>query len=342
MKILYTLPPNYSLPAGIAVSNSWEDDGQGIAKPAKPARSAVHRSQEAVTFYFITVNYHSTELIRRLLDSVNRSQFVNYYFIIVNNSPEDVQIQQLQGEKVVLLEAGGNLGFGAGCNLGLEYVYQKSVYPDDRPTIAWLINPDTWLPAGALDRAATFFATHAHLSIVGTAIYEPAGNLWFAGGRFDPATAEIFSDRAFADPLADYIDCDWVSGCSLLLNLRDFSACPHFDLAYFLYYEDFDFCRRYRQQGHAIAVTSQISVIHTPSAITDRDRRFKLKHSTYSYLLTLERYTSHLIFSLRLGRLLLYALVLLPIQPQAAIGKLTGLSWYLMSRIQHHSIQSAL
>jgi GT2 family glycosyltransferase len=281
-----------------------------------------------VTFYLITVNYHSTELIRRLLNSLNKSQFTDRHFIIVNNSPEDNGIQQLQEEKVTVLEAGKNLGFGAGCNLGLEYVYQH-----DRLSIAWLINPDTWLPVDALKNAAKFFVTHPHLSIVGTAVHEPAGNLWFGGGRFNPTTGVISSDLAFADPAADYIGCDWVSGCSLLLNLHHFPACPQFDCTYFLYYEDFDFCRRYQQQGHTIVVTPQISVIHTPSAITDRDRQFKLKHSTYSYLLTLKRYTSSWVFNLRLGRLLLYALVLLPVQPQAAIGKLSGL--YLYFTTQH-------
>lgn len=274
---------------------------------------------------FITVNYYSTEFIRRLLESVQKSLVADYQFIIVNNSPDDDQIQQVNGENIVILDAGRNLGFGAASNLGLDYVYDR-----DRHAIVWLLNPDTWLLEDTLDDVVQFFATHSHLSIVGTMVYEPGGNVWFAGGRFNRRIGAIIADRTVPEPCdTGYVACDWVTGCSVLINLQHFDACPQFDPAYFLYYEDFDFCRRYFNQGHAIAIARQIAVIHTPSAITDRNPLLKLKHSTYSYLLTLERYTNGWILGLRLLRVLLYSLVLLPIRPQIAMGKLSGLSLYL-------------
>jgi GT2 family glycosyltransferase len=115
----------------------------------------------------------------------------------------------------------------------------------------------------------------------------------------------------------------------MIINLCHFPECPQFDSAYFLYYEDFDFCRRYAARGHQIAITGKLAAVHQSSAVTNRNLRQKFRHSTYSYLLTLKRYTNRPIFLARCLRLFLYALFLLPFKPQTAWGKLEGIVAFL-------------
>lgn len=278
--------------------------------------------------YLITVNYNSADLIARLLDSVWLDSTATYTLLIVNNSPPDRAIHSLAGEDVLILESGENLGFGPACNLGLNWVYEQS-----KTAIVWLINPDAQLTPGSLKAAVKLFKTYVEASIVGTIVLEPDGKVWFSGGQFNPKTGAISSENLFTDSSADYLESDWVTGCSLLLNLANFSDCPQFDPAYFLYYEDFDFCRRYAKLGHSIGVTRTIQVIHAPSSIADRNPAFKLQCSTTSYLLTLERYTSGFTLLIRLLRLVLHSLTLLPFKPQSAIGKWAGIVAYLRPRI---------
>ena len=278
--------------------------------------------------YLITVNYNSSDWIAQLLDSVRLDSSTEYRLLIVNNSPPDRAIHNLAGEDVLILEAGENLGFGSACNLGLNWVYEQS-----KGAIVWLINPDAQLNSGSLKAAAEFFTTHKKESIVGTIVLEPNGKIWFGGGRFNSKAGAIFTENLFTDSSADYLESDWVTGCSLLLNLANFAPCPQFDPAYFLYYEDFDFCRRYASLGHSIGITRTIQVIHSPSSIADRNPAFKLQCSTTSYLLTLERYTNGLTLLIRLLRLMLHSLVLLPFKPQSAIGKWFGIVAYLRLRI---------
>ncbi len=121
-----------------------------------------------------------------------------------------------------------------------------------------------------------------------------------------------------------------MTGCSLILNLAQFSQCPEFDRDYFLYYEDFDFCRRYAAQGHAIAVTAQIQVIHQPSAITSRAPALKVKHSTYSYLLALEKHATPQALLYRLGRILGHAAKISLREPERAIAIIKGVFHYLV------------
>lgn len=274
--------------------------------------------------YFLTVNYYSTNLVTKLISSIQASKNIPHQTVIINNSPDDYSIYTLKTESVVILEAGTNLGFGSGCNLGLSWIYGQ-----DPQAIVWIVNPDAYMLEDPLDKVAPFFKAHPELSIVGTIVYIPNGKVWFAGGRFIPATGAILAQDLLTNSDTAYISCDWVSGCSLLINLGNFPDCPKFDPAYFLYYEDFDFCRRYASLGYLIGVTKQLSVIHQPSAITNRNMFSKIKYSTYSYLLTLEKYTTKIVLLLRLTRLISYALILMLVKPKVAFGKLYGVLLYL-------------
>lgn len=273
--------------------------------------------------YLITVNYHSADLIAKLLVSIQAQDMAAYQLIIVNNSAEE-DCGKLAGDRVLILQSGSNLGFGGGCNLGLNWVFER-----DRSALVWLINPDATLTESALNHAAEFCRDHPTLSIIGTLITEPCQKIWFAGGEFVPETGKIVAKTELPihqnrDPI-DYVETSWVTGCSLLLNLQNFSDCPLFDSAYFLYYEDFDFCRRYAEQGHFVVITDRIHIIHQPSSITRRDPGFKLQHSTASYLLALKRHTSQRVFGYRLSRILFHALRVSLAQPQQAIAIVRGI-----------------
>lgn len=174
-----------------------------------------------------------------------------------------------------------------------------------------------------------FFNLYPELSILGTIIYNPENKIWFAGGHFIPENGAILEVDLLTNTDTDYVNCDWVSGCSLIVNLHNFSECPLFDNAYFLYYEDFDFCKRYTNQGHLIAVTKKIAVIHQPSSITNRNIFKKIRYSTYSYLFTINRYTNKFIFNMRFIQQIFKATIALPIKPKAALGKIYGIFDYV-------------
>lgn len=288
--------------------------------------------------YFVTVNYYSAEAIANLRRSIQQQENIPYQLIVVNNSPDDSSILGLYGESTVILDVGDNIGFGAGCNVGLRWVYQQ-----DPEAIVWLINPDALLRRGILDKAPDLLEFHPEVSILGTIIYDPTGNIWFAGGVFVPETGGILEKNLLdARPELPYVSSDWVTGCSLLINLKNFQECPYFDPDYFLYYEDFDFCRRYATLGHVIGVTNRLSVIHYPSSIVNKDIKNKFKHSTYSYLLTMEKYSHKNVRLWRWSRLTLHAVVLLFVKPRVAIGKFEGVWSYLRRSPRIHGVLSQI
>lgn len=273
--------------------------------------------------YLLTVNYYATPLITRLINSISEQETI-YQIVIINNSSDDLKITTLSAKNVHLIEAGSNLGFGKACNLGLNWIYKQ-----DNQAIIWLINPDAYLLSNSLHKAYQFFLTYPEISIVGTEVYEPEGKIWFGWGKFVRKTGEIVVVENSLDYKNNpYLLADWVTGCSLLINLAKFKKCPHFDPDYFLYYEDFDFCQRYAQQGHLIAITDQIKVIHEPSSITLKYGYLRLIHNIYSYLLTLEKHASYFILWVRFIRMIFMSLIALPFKPKFALAKIQGVLMY--------------
>ena len=273
--------------------------------------------------YLITVNYYSAELIQTLLDSVRSQAVEPFCLVIVNNSPDDKAVRSLAGPQVELLETGYNAGFGEGCNVGLRWVYER-----EPGAIAWLINPDAVLQPGALAQAQDYCRMHPDISMVGAVIDQPDGQIWFTGGEFNPANGRIVALETLPDPAIAAWETAWITGCSLLLNLGNFAACPEFDPVFFLYYEDFDFCRRYLAQGHQLRVVAAIRVTHCPSSIAHRDRPNALEHSTYSYLVALERHTSVGVLLYRLARIVAHAARIGFVDSARAIAIIKGVLHY--------------
>ncbi len=265
--------------------------------------------------YFLTVNFHCAELIRTLLGSLPPG----LPLVVVNNSPTDRAVQALE---VILLESGANLGFGRACNLGLDWIWAR-----DPGALVWLVNPDTTFRGGDWEQVWTLFAANPQLAVLGTVIYDSRGRVWFGGGKFDRARGAISVGSQVPGELAA---ADWVCGGSLILHLGRFSACPHFDERYFLYYEDVELCCRYREQGHGVGITGVLGIVHHPSSVTSRYPYSKTKYSTLGYLLTLKQYSPPLVLAWRLARLLGWALVLLPWRPRVALGKLGGVGLFMM------------
>jgi GT2 family glycosyltransferase len=288
--------------------------------------------------YWITVNYYSTELIQQLINSLVETlhetslQGIDHQVIIINNSPDDLSIHRLKSPYILVFDAPENIGFGRACNIGLNWVYQQ-----DSQALVWLINPDAYLSKNALSPAIELFKDYPELSILGTVIYNSTGELEFTEGQFNRKTGIIKVCNQLSEILQNqpYQLTEWVSGCSLLINLKNFKECPQFDPNYFLYYEDFDFCLRYRNQGHQIGITAQIQVFHQTSSITQRNPNLKLQYSIYSYLLSLDKHTSKAVLLYWLFRISFIGLITLLITPKKSGYKLKGVLSFIVKNIKN-------
>lgn len=286
------------------------------------------RSRE---IYFLTINYHCGGLVCDLIDNVTTSQGKNLSIIVVDNSPNDPELTAIaKRDDVTVLQAPTNLGFGGGCNLGLAYIRDK-----DPSAIAWLLNPDAELLPGAVETVRAAFAEIPDTAILGTRIVDFDNHIWFDGGQFNPWLGRLThkppmqhkKNRGGNHSLSK--ECDWLSGCSLIINVKELEDPPKFDTQIFLDYEDAELCLRLKEKGHQPRVTRAALVKHAVSSITGRSPRAKYRHATFSKLYLLHKHGTKIALILNLIYFSLRPLLLLKRDLKQAQGRWAGLVDYL-------------
>ena len=273
--------------------------------------------------YFITVNYYSTELIRELIQSIELNIQSNYKIIIVNNSYLDLSINQLKDySNVTILNSEENLGFGKGCNLGINYIYDIN-----SNALIWLINPDTTIHKNAKEYIFECFEQDAPIAILGTKIQDTNERIWFSSGDFNQWTGNIKHNSYYLANEKTKVGTTksrWVCGCSLIINLARFDHSPNFDPNYFLYCEDTDLCERYYQKDYHVAITNHILVTHQVSSIIGKDQKNMYSHYTFSRLYFLQQHSTQLGLLIYITYTLIKIGLLLPINLPIALGRWQG------------------
>ena len=295
----------------------------------------------------LTVNYHCSALVLELVAAIEACGDAAVHVLVVDNSPQDAGLDGLaERPGVSLLRAEANLGFGAGCNLGLAQVQAQ-----DPGAIVWLLNPDARLLPGAIATVRQALAEAPRPAVLGTRICDLKGRIWFDRGRFDPwlgrlqhrpaarrskpvppaaAGPDTLTLRSVAPDAPRLSEpSDWLSGCSLILDLEALPSPPRFDPQMFLDYEDAELCLRLARQGHPARVTRAVLVEHAVSAITARVPRAKYRHATFSKLYLLHQHATLLALGLNLLYFSLRPLLLLPKDRAQAQGRWAGLADYM-------------
>ncbi len=166
---------------------------------------------------------------------------------------------------VTLIDAGGNLGFAGGNNLGLAFLLRASGID-----AVWLLNNDTVVePDAAQALLARMDATH-NVGMCGTVVryyHRPATIQALNGHRFSlwrGTSRGIGSGQPAAtpfDPARVARETDFVLGASLAVSRRFFETIGPMTEAYFLYFEEIDWA--YRNAGRfAIAFAHGAIVYH--------------------------------------------------------------------------------
>src|SRR5689334_23332172 len=119
----------------------------------------------------VIVSWNTRGLLRRCVESIHASlaqAAVDYRVVVVDNASADGTPAMLRAEhpEVLLLEAGGNLGFAGGNNLALRRVlsdccrvansedqaHSSPVTSHSSPDYVMLLNPDTEALGDAIPR----------------------------------------------------------------------------------------------------------------------------------------------------------------------------------------------
>ncbi|MBK49303.1 MAG: hypothetical protein CL487_06575 [Acidobacteria bacterium] len=197
--------------------------------------------------------------------------------IVVDNASNDNNVVSVHEKwpKVRIVPLLENVGFAEGCNIGFAHT---------KAPLVLLLNPDTVVPEGALDRLVDALMSDDECAVAGPRLVDGAGSVelswgpmlgpfnqiqhkiftWLYGHGFPPVTS-LIRNRANRVHFPD-----WVSGACLLVRRVDAEAVGFFDKRFFMYIEDVDFCAAIRSRQRRILFTpaSEVQHIRGQSAAT--------------------------------------------------------------------------
>ena len=193
--------------------------------------------------------------------------------IVVDNASTDGSLAGLTSTYPALeiVRNAENVGFARAVNQGFRAV---------RGQLALLLNPDVILLPSALLRLTQFMAAHPEAGIAGPRLLDPDGTVQGSARRDPSAWTALFGrsaplTRLFpnnpvskrelpARSVADTgpVEVDWLSGACLVARRAAWEQVGLLDERFFLFWEDADWCVRFRRAGWGVYYVPAASGTH--------------------------------------------------------------------------------
>lgn len=213
----------------------------------------------------IVVTYHTGSRLKECLHALAADPDIDEIIIVNNGNDPDMLawIEAFASAKpqARLLSGHGNIGFGAGVNLGAAEAAGPHLL---------VINPDAVLRWDSLPGMQEVAATCPSPWIIGGRIFDLKGHeergarrktltLWRAmTSMLGWNTWTLEKTPAPTGP----IDMPVISGAFFLTSTASMAALGGFDEGYFLHVEDVDFCRRCTDLGGCVMYDPRAGALH--------------------------------------------------------------------------------
>ena len=225
--------------------------------------------QPAPTLSIIIVSFNTRGDLERCLGSLHAGPpAVPHEIVVVDNQSADSSLEAARKWPAVkVIDAGANLGFARATNLGIRASHGVFLL---------LLNSDTLVPPGALDRLLARLNERPDAAAAGPRIVDGEGRAELSFGRMIGPINELRQKRlvqgharrlpkvsALVERLTrQEMTPDWVSGACLLVRRADAEAVGLLDERYVMYTEDVDFCASLRARGRRILFTPVAEIVH--------------------------------------------------------------------------------
>ncbi len=221
------------------------------------------------TVTIILVNWNGLRDTLACLASLRQLDYTAYQVIVVDNGSADDSVMQIRTQypEVTLIEAGENLGFVGGNNLGLQHPQAQ------RADNALLLNNDTEVQPDFLRLLVDVAESDPQIGMVGPTIYyfEQPNTIWSAGGTIDWRTG-LTSMVNLNEPDTGQLGTvprpmDFVTGCALLIKRPVMDKVGLLEPRFFAYYEETEWCVRVSRAGFKILHVPQAKIWHKISIV---------------------------------------------------------------------------
>jgi GT2 family glycosyltransferase len=209
-----------------------------------------------------------TNCLRSIYSGTHSTEFE---VIVSDNGSTDGSLEFIRTAfpQVQVIENGANLRFAKGNNVGIQI--SKGDY-------VLILNPDTIIHEGSLDRFIDFADRHPEAGGFGCRVLNPDGSYQGCARPFPTIWREwlgalylrslgYISDVFISDKYVGWRGrtervIDWQAGCCLMVRGELLKRLGGFDEQFYYYYEDLDLCHRIWDAGYPILYTPEAVVTH--------------------------------------------------------------------------------
>lgn len=211
--------------------------------------------------HVVVLNWNGWSDTSACLSSLQRLNYRDFRVVVVDNGSTDDSVSRIRRQfpEVALIETGKNLGFAAGCNVGMAHSLAQ------RTDYIWLLNNDTTVHPAALQALVDVAESDRRTGAVGSAIYSADNPQRLEAWGGGCVNFWLGRSRHFLQPVSDK-KIHFITGASFLLSRTVVESQGFFDERFFMYWEDADYCFRLRRSGWGLAVAGESKVWHKGSA----------------------------------------------------------------------------
>jgi len=212
----------------------------------------------------IIVNYKTPHLLNRCIKSVKQNT-------------EDAQVDF---DMIIIDNSRINRGYAKGVNLGIKKSDKKSKY-------LLIITPDVILGKNALNKMLDFMGRNSDVGIAGPQLFWPSMEPQESCFRFYkpwtiPCRRTMLGKLHWAKKhlnwfllkninLSQYPKAgDWIKGCAMLVRRSGLKKTGLMDERFFMYFEDVDWCRQFKNAGYKIALVPGSHAVHAHHSANQR------------------------------------------------------------------------
>jgi GT2 family glycosyltransferase len=207
----------------------------------------------------VIVTYNGAAWIAGALRSLRESSQACTAIVVDNASGDDtVAIVRRDFPEALLIEAGANLGFGRGNNLGIERALRAGA------EAVLLLNQDAYVAPDAVARLVAFLQAEPGFDIVSPLHCSPDLD------RVDPNTQSAYLQRHASAYLSDaclgrvqpHYAIRGINAAAWMLRAEVFRRVGGFDPLFFMYGEDDDLIERFAHHGLRTALLPAARIVH--------------------------------------------------------------------------------
>lgn len=269
-------------------------------------------TKKNIDLSIIVLNYNGQFWLKKLLPSLKKNYLdkskYNVELIVVDNASTDdsVKVMRKNFKWATTLESGRNGGFAFGNNVAIK---------GNRARYVMLLNSDTeFLNANQsnLDKIIEYMDEHKEIGVASPRVELSDGSLDPASHRGEPtpwASFTYFSGLAKIFPRSKFFSAyhqtykdinsvhqiDSCTGAAMIVRNSAIKKVGMLDDNFFMYAEDLDWCKRFRDSSYQIIFYPGVKIIHHKykSGIKSSNKKTSSITQQYFYKTMLQYYDKH-------------------------------------------------